>query len=221
MSALRRQFRGVLATWLGCRTSVASDKSWILSRVPPGRGRALDLGGGSGELCEPLRSRGYEYVNVDLNASGPGAIRADAHDLPFPEEYFELVVSSDSLEHFKDPLQAVREVHRVLTKDGRLVVWVPFMTPFHGDDFYRYSPLGLEYLMERADLELLSLETPLGIVTIIGTLATAVLQRLRLGFLEPMIRRAAAFLDQRLRRLQPGKAYAPFYLAVAIKRTPL
>ena len=116
-----------MAAWLGCRTSVASDKSWILSRVPPSRGRALDLGGGSGELYEPLRSRGYEYVNVDLNPSGPGAVRADAHDLPFPKEHFELVVSSDS--HFRDPLGAVREVHRVLTKGGRLVVWVPFMTP--------------------------------------------------------------------------------------------
>ena len=62
--------------------------------------------------------------------------------------------------------------------------------------------------MERADLELLSLEAPLGAATIVGTLATAVLQRLKLGFLEPLVRRTAAFLDQRLRRLQPGKAYA-------------
>src|SRR5215203_276582 len=98
---------------------MASDKRWVLTRVPDGSGQALDLGGGGGELYESLTRRGYTYVNVDLEPSGPGAVEADAHNLPFDASVFDLVVSSDSLEHFHTPLKALREVARVIKPNGR------------------------------------------------------------------------------------------------------
>jgi SAM-dependent methyltransferase len=196
---------------------VASEKKWIMSRVPEGGGRALDLGGGSGELCPLLQARGFEYVNVDVSPSGPGAVQGDAHDLPFEDESFDLVVSSDSLEHFHDPLTALREAQRVLRSDGQMVIWVPFLRPFHRNDYYRYTPLGLQHLLSTAGLRQESLEAPLGAVTVLATLLLVVLRRFRLGRFQPDLYRAAEWLDRRLRRIQGKGAFAAYYLVVARK----
>jgi ubiquinone/menaquinone biosynthesis C-methylase UbiE len=45
-------------------------------------------------------------------------INADVHKLPFPEEYFDIVVCKDSLHHFKDVKTALKEIVRVVKKGG-------------------------------------------------------------------------------------------------------
>ncbi|MDQ7857907.1 MAG: methyltransferase domain-containing protein [Armatimonadota bacterium] len=42
--------------------------------------------------------------------------------LPFTNGIFDVVLSCDSLEHFHDPLAALREVERVLKPAGRILV---------------------------------------------------------------------------------------------------
>lgn len=196
---------------------MASDKRWILSRVPTGTGRALDLGGGPGELNAPLEARGYTYVNLDLNPSGPGAVVGDAHDLPFDAESFDLVVSSDSLEHFHTPLVVLQEVERVLKPGGRLVVWVPFMHPFHSNDYYRYTRLGIEHLLRESGLRSISFEAPLGPLTVLVQMLEVALRRLGLASLGRSLKRIATRLDERIGSPGEGQGYAPFYLIVAVK----
>ena len=53
------------------------------------------------------------YPDVDMQA------------LPYPDELFDLIVHSDTLEHVPDPVQALRECRRVLKKSGRCVYTVP------------------------------------------------------------------------------------------------
>lgn len=197
---------------------MSSDKRHVLAGVPRGPGRALDLGGGRGELRVPLQERGYSYVNVDFAPSGPGRkVQGDAHRLPFADAGFDLVVSSDTLEHFSDPIAVVREVRRVLADDGRFVVWVPFMHPFHGDDLYRYTPLGLEHVMSSAGLRIESLEAPLWVFSVMAQAVVVLLRRIGLGSLERRVERAAAWLDARLQRFGGGsKGFAQAYLVVAV-----
>lgn len=49
----------------------------------------------------------------------------DTLALPFPDNYFSTVVCSEVLEHIPDIKQAIQEFHRVLKKDGVLVVSSP------------------------------------------------------------------------------------------------
>lgn len=60
----------------------------------------------------PLHTLGC-YPDIDIQA------------LPYPDESFDLVIHSDTLEHVPDPVQALRECRRVLKKSGRCVYTVP------------------------------------------------------------------------------------------------
>jgi ubiquinone/menaquinone biosynthesis C-methylase UbiE len=196
---------------------MSSDKRFLLSKIRPGSGWAVDLGGGSGGLDWPLEQRGYRYLNVDVAPSGRGRrVVADAHRLPFRDDTIDLVISSDSLEHFHDPARALVEARRVLTPMGTFLVWVPFMHPFHLNDYFRFTPLGLRHLFARGGFRILSLEAPVWIFTILGQMIVTAMQRLRLSAFEKEIEALAAWLDQRLSRFQ-GKdlGFAAAYLIVA------
>ena len=196
--------------------SMSTDKRHVLAAVPAGGGLALDLGGGAGELSSALGGLGYQYVNLDPAARGAGAVAGDAQGTPFRTGAFSLVVSSDSLEHIADPRAALREVRRLLAPEGSFIVWVPFLHPFHGDDYYRYTPLGLRYLLEGEGFRVDRLEAPLWISTVI---ATALLSWSRRGGSNRPgrgVERAASWLDARLSRFKgPNMSYAAAYLVVA------
>jgi len=172
-------------------------------------------------LQQPLEKLGYNYVNIDIQQFEKGKpwIVGDAHKLPFKDLSFTMVVSKDSLEHFSQPWVAIREVHRVLKAGGQFILWVPFMHPFHQDDFYRYSPLGLEYLL--ADFEIILFESPLWVFTVVGVALIEALKRAHLGFMERPIKQSSEWLDRRFTRHQKRPAsFAAAYRLVAAKRGP-
>ena len=140
----------------------------------------------------------------------------DAQRLPIRPKSFDLVVSGDSLEHFPDPWRALAEVRRIATPDARFVVWVPFLHPFHGDDVYRYTPLGLRQMFEGAGLRIESIEAPLWVASVIAQALIVPLQRFGLDRMERPLERAAAWLDARLHRFQGSSmSFAAAYLVVA------
>jgi SAM-dependent methyltransferase len=176
-------------------------------------------------LRAAIERRGYCYVNVDVKPFGPGepSLIGDAHALPFPDESFNLVVSKDTLEHFLDPWTAVTEVYRVLRPGGRFVIWVPFLHPYHGDDFYRYTHLGLRRLLSA--FEDVAIDSPRSLFTLAGLVLAQSLKRVGLGVVEQPIKRLCAVLDEALDRCRSAPAsYAVAYRVVAAKtgnRLPL
>jgi demethylmenaquinone methyltransferase/2-methoxy-6-polyprenyl-1,4-benzoquinol methylase len=96
--------------------------------------RLLDVGAGTGDLArEALRQQpGCSVVAADFT---PGMMRigrqhsppalnwsaADALALPFPDAYFDAVVSGYLLRNVSDLPRALREQYRVLKPGGRLV----------------------------------------------------------------------------------------------------
>jgi SAM-dependent methyltransferase len=51
----------------------------------------------------------------------------DMHDLPYPDDTFDLVVHSDTLEHLGNPIRALAECRRVLRKGGALCFTAPII----------------------------------------------------------------------------------------------
>jgi ubiquinone/menaquinone biosynthesis C-methylase UbiE len=98
---------------------------------PPAR--ALEVGCGEGVIAARLHRRFGEVAALDLpdaglradwrHHPGPRFLHASAHQLPFADHRFDVVVAAEVLEHLPDPEQGLREMARV----GRrhLVLSVP------------------------------------------------------------------------------------------------
>ncbi len=81
-------------------------------------------------LARALKDIGFlEYVGGDLFTEGyayPDWVRnIDVLSIPFPAEYFDLVICNHVLEHIPDDRAAMKELFRVLRKDGSAVLQVP------------------------------------------------------------------------------------------------
>ena len=55
----------------------------------------------------------------------PGFVIADVRQIPFPENFFDVIYSMGTVEHFPDTDQAVREIFRVLQPNGIAIIGVP------------------------------------------------------------------------------------------------
>ena len=95
----------------------------------------LDVGCGEGWL-ESFNSQiiGVDFSLFALNKAKrycvrPNLVRADAHNLPFRDEFFEKVVSLGCLEHFENKKKAIEELSRVLMKNGELILVVDVDRP--------------------------------------------------------------------------------------------
>jgi len=97
--------------------------------------KALDLCCGQGNVSEALANRGCDVIGIDFSpamlaladARVPNVefIRANAQELPFDNQGFDIVVSNLGVCHVPDQLRALSEVRRVLRRGGRfaMTVW--------------------------------------------------------------------------------------------------
>jgi SAM-dependent methyltransferase len=58
-----------------------------------------------------------------------GVTRGDARALPFPDDTFDVVITSEVLEHVQDDVSAIAEMVRVLKPGGRFAATVPAQFP--------------------------------------------------------------------------------------------
>lgn len=66
----------------------------------------------------------WNYVSIDLK-SPLADIKANVYNLPFEENYFDLILCNHVLEHIEDDYKALNELHRVIKNKGTLIVQVP------------------------------------------------------------------------------------------------
>ncbi len=84
----------------------------------------LDIGCGS---LTSHTARGD--INFDLETNPvnrpPNFVPGDAHNLPFKNEQFESILFLEVIEHVENPCRCLREIWRVLKKDGIVRVSTP------------------------------------------------------------------------------------------------
>jgi methionine biosynthesis protein MetW len=98
------------------------------------RCKILDVGCGDGSLLEPL-CESQECYGVDVSEAqlkraqmrGIVTRRTDieTETLPFPDDFFDLVICSETIEHLLDPDNLMREINRALRLEGAYILTFP------------------------------------------------------------------------------------------------
>ncbi len=129
------------------------------------RGRLLDCGCGDVPYYGIYRERVTDATCIDWEASEHGQTHVDQEvdlnqPLPFEAERFETVLLADVLEHVAEPARLIKEIARVLSPDGKLILLVPFLYRVHEapHDYYRYTEFALARLCGQAGLAMVEIE---------------------------------------------------------------
>lgn len=113
-------------------------------------GDVLDVGGGERNRYKHLFI--YKtFTCLDISAGPEVDIVASADNIPLPDNSKDSIVSTQMLEHVKFPEKCVREMYRVLKKNGHVLVTAPQWNELHAEphDYWRYTKYGFIELFER------------------------------------------------------------------------
>lgn len=134
-----------------------------------GRGlRVLDLGCGQRPWASLFGDAWCIGVDISRQGARPDVVAAAA-SLPFAAGSFDLVFSSQVLEHVPDARSVLAECARLLHADGELVLSVPFYWPLHEEphDYRRFTPHGLRRALREAGFEPIVVQADCGSLTMV------------------------------------------------------
>lgn len=90
-----------------------------------------------------------QTINVDIFPWEGVDVLADMSKLPFNDQTVDLIICTSVLEHMVNTQAAIKEMHRVLKKNGKIYIDIPFVYPFHSSpgDYYRWTVEGIKHLI--------------------------------------------------------------------------
>lgn len=134
------------------------------------KGKVLNAGAGLRDLSSIVDG---ELINQDIPDglhNGKIHIFSPLHLIPVEHDHFDSVICNAVLEHVANPVEVVREIHRVLKPGGYLYLVIPFLQPEHLDptDFQRYTKDGLRKLVADQGFEVVKIEGVHSVYTTLG-----------------------------------------------------
>lgn len=174
------------------------------------KGKLLDLGCGK----VPLYAAYREFVTDNICVDWINTLHKSEHldyeidltkTLPFSNREFDTIILSDVLEHIPAPEQLWAEMVRILSRNGKIIMNVPFYYWLHEKphDYYRYTEFALRRFVETSALKLIHL-APIGGVPEIMTDVFAK-NILRLPAFGPSLALAAQWFTAGFVRTRVGK----------------
>jgi SAM-dependent methyltransferase len=97
------------------------------------KGSILDIGCGTGDRLVVFQALGFDACGVEISSSAGYAkdklklnvVQGDIFDAKYPDNSFDAVTLYNVLEHVHEPKNILKEIRRILKKDGFLVLGVP------------------------------------------------------------------------------------------------
>ncbi|HEX9460980.1 MAG TPA: methyltransferase domain-containing protein [Alphaproteobacteria bacterium] len=121
--------------------------TWLAETVVTGlahRSPVVDFGAGSGTFSRMVRDRGAQVVCVEPDPTLAARLRGDGFDVhgslaALPDAAVPAVYSLNVLEHIEDDAAALRELNRILSPGGRLLLYVPAFPILYSSFDARYG----------------------------------------------------------------------------------
>ncbi|MEO5562034.1 MAG: class I SAM-dependent methyltransferase [Chitinophagaceae bacterium] len=129
----------------------------VREHAPDLSGKLLDFGCGS-KPYQSLFTNVTEYVGLDFASEGHSHEKEsidvfyDGKTIPFPDEYFDSVLSSEVFEHVFNLAEILPEINRVMKPGAKILITCPFVWPEHEVpvDFARYTVFALQHMLQKA-----------------------------------------------------------------------
>ena len=116
------------------RRAIVEDMLSRFGSKKPAQTKVLDFGCGSGLFVGELAEKGYQSYGLDISheaikfgerqgIKNLGVI--DSHKIHHPDNFFDVILVLDVLEHLEDESWALKEMHRALKPGGIVISMVP------------------------------------------------------------------------------------------------
>jgi SAM-dependent methyltransferase len=173
-----------------------------------------------------------KIVCFDKVKTGITHIIGDADNLPFKANSFDKVVSINSFYYFKSPFNVIKGIKRILKKNGKLIMVLPFIYPIHDVpyDKYRFTEYGIRELLKN-DFDIKEIKTIGGIFNILAVFFHSLIKGIPLlvpkslrklvGFLSIIVLYPLYILAQLISLLDildKSRRWPTYYFTMAIKR---
>lgn len=129
------------------------------------QGKLMDFGCGS-KPYKSLFQNVSGYIGVDYDSPGhPHTneqidVYYDGHHLPFPDNHFDSIFTTEVFEHVFNLPEIIVELNRVLKPGGKILITCPFAICEHEvpNDFARYTSFAMKHMLEQNNFTVLSLD---------------------------------------------------------------
>lgn len=142
----------------------------MLRRYNPKGRESLLLDFGCGDMpyreVIELKVGKYEGVDLEMNPAAEHPIDFDSKTT-LPDEYADIILSNQVLEHVDSPGGYLQEARRLLKPDGIMILsthgyWFYHPTP---NDYWRWTSAGLRKTIEAEDFEIVEFRGVMGLVS--------------------------------------------------------
>ena len=116
-------------------------------------GSVLDVGGSSGAKYHDFFKKDCNLKAINLETNSSSDINFDIEQGSWPIEtgFYDNIICLNVLEHIFDYKFVLKEMYRVLKKEGKIVLAVPFLLQIHPcpHDYWRFSAETLEKIFKQ------------------------------------------------------------------------
>lgn len=153
---------------------------WIIDLIEKYKkgGRILDVGCATGVFLKVARLKGWEVYGVECSAEfakiakkrlGENVHHGMFEKVHFSDNFFEVVLFYDSLEHMSNPLKVIKKVFKILKPGGYVIIVTPNTASFSAkimgknwahfkrEHLFYFSPKSIKKLLEKNDLRIIRL----------------------------------------------------------------
>jgi len=194
-----------------------------------GRGILIDIGCGKKPYKDIFSEFVSHHIGID-NQKAPNVrsqmdLICNVYQIGLENEFCDVVLCTEVLEHLEDPRKAMLEMNRILKDGGVVILTVPLFWPIHEAprDYYRYTEHGLRFLFQQAGFEVIEIKPLTGFIVTFSQMSIYYFMRFQRGFLLRGVGRIINYLIQylalKLNKYDRSTEFTNLYGLVAKKKS--